>query len=650
MIKYRPEIDGLRTVAVLPVVLFHLGYDWIGGGYLGVDVFFVISGFLITSIIMKDLQNGSFSMKDFWIRRVRRIMPALQTMVLVVLLLSPVFVYKDDISTVVTDSLSAIFSYANFNAWIQLGDYWGLAAENSFFLHCWSLSVEEQFYIVYPFLIFLLFKYQLNIKYWIVAILLVSLALFVYGSSKFASATFYMLPMRAWELACGGLVAVAGEEVKKLIRPSWNRYLAFVGICFVIASYFFDTDSGLKLINVFPVFGTALLILFSEKGTLLTGVLSAKPVVYLGKMSYSLYIWHWPVIVLFYKYLNYSALENQVYSFVVMFVLAVGSFHFVENKTRKSRMTLKLVLVSVVFVVASGVFLKSYVSSIVYHSAFNTVAFYGHYYNITPHSGEVKEKKGVYDPARPLEYNSLYCKGGIQFGSDKSVSPDIVVLGDSHGAMWGKVIHEISEENRYKVSFYTSVGMRPVFDFNNTAEIESLPGKGFTMKERADYANDLKKNLELWKPKVLIVSCKWDLMEGDQPWSNFRQLLEMSQKLSIQVLILNQPPVISIGNRNSSQYLPYLGYVSGGKQYIKQANTEKVHQYNQVLNDLVDDFANVSLLDVYSDFANNDDALVISEKEILYFDDDHLSYQGTLRMKDEVKRSLLMLMADYCCL
>ena len=149
-IGYRPEIDGLRAVAVIPVILFHMGLSWIPGGFIGVDVFFVISGFLITSIIKTELDQGGFSFSNFWARRVRRILPAMIFVSACTLAFAYVFVFLPEQQAIGKQALAALFSVANIYFWLSTGDYWGNASEESPFLHAWSLSVEEQFYLFFP--------------------------------------------------------------------------------------------------------------------------------------------------------------------------------------------------------------------------------------------------------------------------------------------------------------------------------------------------------------------------------------------------------------------------------------------------------------------------------------------------------------------
>jgi len=157
-IRYRPEIDGLRAIAVIPVILFHMGFQWIPGGFIGVDVFFVISGFLITSIILQDVGQERFSYSDFWLRRIRRILPALMVMVFTISIVGSIVLYAPQISNLGEHGLAALLSLANIDFWLHAGNYWGASAKDSPFLHTWTLSVEEQFYLFFPFLLILLLR------------------------------------------------------------------------------------------------------------------------------------------------------------------------------------------------------------------------------------------------------------------------------------------------------------------------------------------------------------------------------------------------------------------------------------------------------------------------------------------------------------
>lgn len=208
-IKYRPEIDGLRALAVIPVIIFHLNNDLLSGGFVGVDIFFVISGYLITSIILNEYEQGIFSFTNFWLRRIMRILPVLITVVLISLMAGIIVLYSPDINNLGNQSLAALLSYSNISHWLLAGDYWGFEAENSPLLHTWSLSVEEQFYLFFPLLLILTLKYLYKWTIFIFFILsCFSLLLFLIGTQVSPSATFYLLPTRAWELGMGALVAI----------------------------------------------------------------------------------------------------------------------------------------------------------------------------------------------------------------------------------------------------------------------------------------------------------------------------------------------------------------------------------------------------------------------------------------------------------
>ena len=208
-IKYRPEIDGLRAIAVIPVILFHFSNDLLPGGYIGVDVFFVISGFLVTSIILDEYERDVFVFSNFWLRRVRRILPALMAMVLATLVAGTLIDYGANINNLGTQGLASLLSFSNISHWLIAGNYWGSAAENSALLHTWSLSVEEQFYLFFPLLLFVVLKY---FHKWVALIFFVlslsSVLLFFFGTQTHPSATFYLLPTRAWELGVGAMLAI----------------------------------------------------------------------------------------------------------------------------------------------------------------------------------------------------------------------------------------------------------------------------------------------------------------------------------------------------------------------------------------------------------------------------------------------------------
>ncbi|MFM7179945.1 MAG: acyltransferase family protein [Verrucomicrobiales bacterium] len=343
--RYRPEIDGLRALAVTSVVLYHAGLG-VSGGFIGVDVFFVISGFLISSLILKDLENGVFHFSEFWERRARRILPAATVLVLTVLLAGWFLFPPADYASLGRSAVWQALFGANIHFWRETGYFQG-AAEEKPLLHTWSLAVEEQFYMVVPFVLFLLFRFRhFRSSYALMSIvgigLLGSLALSVVGVGKFASATFYLLPTRAWELLCGTLVAILprGQVFVSGKARSWVAFAA-LGMILVPCWLYDKTTPFPGLAALPPCVGTAVFIWLCKPGSsgeplpLAARMLASRPVVFVGLVSYSWYLWHWPVFA-FHKYweLQPPSLAERLWMTGLGFVCAVVSWKYVETPFR----------------------------------------------------------------------------------------------------------------------------------------------------------------------------------------------------------------------------------------------------------------------------------------------------------------------------
>lgn len=341
-LQYRPDIDGLRAIAVLGVVFYHAGLGF-PGGYVGVDVFFVISGFLITSLLLRDLRNGTFSLLDFWERRARRILPALFVVVLAILGAGWFLLLPLNYEALGKQVIALIALSSNIQFWRESG-YFDSAAEEKPLLHTWSLSVEEQFYLLFPLLLALLFKWRKSA--WIVPVLaigaLASFGLAVYGSYQAPEATFYLLPTRAWELAAGALLAYAAPIASQRLR----HLAAWLGLAAIILPYFLYFP-GIRfpgLTALPPVAGAALLIwsgLRSSETERITPpgrLLASRPLVWIGLLSYSLYLWHWPFFA-FQKYQNFrhDSWIIQLSLVLLSITLAAFSLYFIERPFRSRK-------------------------------------------------------------------------------------------------------------------------------------------------------------------------------------------------------------------------------------------------------------------------------------------------------------------------
>jgi peptidoglycan/LPS O-acetylase OafA/YrhL len=635
-LKYRPEIDGLRTIAILPVILFHLGYNWVSGGFYGVDVFFVISGYLITTILVTKITAGNFTMFEFWARRVRRLLPVLLTVVLVFLLMYPFIVFKPDIKAVSSDINPAIFSYFNIYALFHFGDYWGASAEKSYFLHTWSLSVEEQFYLIYPFFLFFVHKYFKNFLIPLLVITFFSLTIYVCFLGTHKDYAFYLLPFRIWELSIGGILSLFSHRI--LIKNGMLKTFALaIGVALIIFSYFnpvlINNKNGYSA--VFAVIGVGIILGLCNRQDFLGKILATKPFVYIGKISYSLYLWHWPIIVLFgslsYQLAGYDKHFINLIIFSVTMLLSMLSYHFVENKTRNGKHTLKLVLALVILVVSISFYYKSDNFNIFYASKYDKVKSYIKYYDISPTPVDLEEYKAlIYNvdmPNQKAVYKNAFKKNGIITVVDGR-KPELMLFGDSHGVMWANVLNEVCDNLKISRSFYTANGTKPFFNIKDIDKQTS--NEYFNAKERVEYAKSVLKNIETWKPKVIIIACRWDTITDDEK-AEFLNFLNYLNSKSIKVILFSQPPMLEfVAENNASQYFSFLGIEpEKGLYYLATTNNEKTKIGNAFIRNLKKKYDNLEIYDAYSKMVKNGKNVVSKDKELFYFDDDHLSFQGT---------------------
>lgn len=357
-LTYRPEIDGLRSIAVISVILYHAGivlFDLriFEGGFIGVDIFFVISGYLITSVILKELkETGSFSFKYFYERRIRRILPALLFVMFMSMPLAWMYLLPSgfiDFSKSILYSLGFSSNFY-FNYTDQI-----YGAENGLlkpFLHTWSLSVEEQYYIIFPIFLLITFKY---FKKYLSSILilgfLISLIMADWGSKNYPSTTFYFLHTRMWELIIGSILAYYEifKDTKKFKQKfKVSLILPSLGVILVGYSMLFFNDKMFhpSFYTLAPIIGVCLIIFFSHKDELITKILSTKLFVGVGLISYSLYLWHYPIFA-FSRIIEFTSgsLEKKIILGIVIFILSIFSYFFIERPARNKNYKFKTILI-----------------------------------------------------------------------------------------------------------------------------------------------------------------------------------------------------------------------------------------------------------------------------------------------------------------
>ena len=334
--KYIPHIDGLRTIAVISVFLFHLDIPGIIGGYLGVDVFFVISGYLITKILKEGTAAGDFSFSSFYARRVRRLFPALIVMTVLCLLVGVVQLSPTRLVELSTSGIWALLSVSNFYFFFNSG-YFDAAAETQVFLHTWSLAVEEQFYLIWPIMIYLLVSHVAGRAQlvFIITLCLLGALLSAWATAFDPSMAFYMMPFRTVEFALGALLCwLPGLNLKRWLA---ELFCAAALGALVLSFMLIEGDDNFPgTIVLIPCIAASALIYFGHQSKLVEVILSNGLSTYFGRISYSLYLYHWPVI-LFYE--NYTmkplAPTDQLIIFCIATALAIMSYHFVEKPLRK---------------------------------------------------------------------------------------------------------------------------------------------------------------------------------------------------------------------------------------------------------------------------------------------------------------------------
>ena len=336
-INYRADIDGLRSIAVIPVLLFHSGWTLFRGGFVGVDIFFVISGYLISKIIWTEVREKRFSILRFYERRARRILPALFVVIAACFLVGYRLMLASHYDLFAQSAVAAVLSVSNVFFWHQSG-YFAPDVDFAPLLHTWSLGVEEQFYVIFPILLLVLHRLGLRLTRALPILLVLTFALGVYFSFTRPFGAFYLLPARTWELLLG---ATLGVGAVPQLKGRGNELLGLAGLFSVIGSIFLiDAHQPFPgFVALFPCLGAAALLYSGSAATLAARILSARPLVFVGLISYSLYLWHWPIfsfarMIAADVHLGWLAATAGI---ALSFLLATLSWYYVERPFRNAR-------------------------------------------------------------------------------------------------------------------------------------------------------------------------------------------------------------------------------------------------------------------------------------------------------------------------
>jgi peptidoglycan/LPS O-acetylase OafA/YrhL len=480
--KYRPEIDGLRAIAVCAVIIFHFNKTILPGGFLGVDIFFVISGYVITiTLISRSTLDLKSFMLEFYSRRIKRIMPALVFCVAV----SSVLI--SFVSPIANDSLkaglTALFGFSNLYFLNKDADYFGNTPELNIFTQTWSLGVEEQFYLIYPLLFWIFFCSNKNTKpnidraiFWFLTLTIFSLVLFFVLSFYFPIPVFYFVITRFWELGLGCLVALKESKIKEKLKENWvmsalsnpSFILPLIFIILLLPADFF------AFTTVSIVLATAILIICIDKSSLIYHLLSSKVAKYLGLISFSLYLWHWTVLVISNWTIGIS-IVTLPFQILIVFVVSLFSYHFLEKPLRNIKWS-NSNLTTIIYGIFSGIIVSFLIVTI-------------------------------------------YLAGGLYLG-DKEVSltkscqgtlnSPHWISGDSHASIYAMLLSDIYNGDCTFLSEIEATGNS--FLFSRTA-VPTASSKAFTKAAVEVALKDPSLMIELinkYKPRFLFIAVYWN--------------------------------------------------------------------------------------------------------------------------------------------
>jgi len=488
-----PQIQGLRALAALLVTLFHA--KWISGGFIGVDIFYVISGFLITGLLVREIdRTGTINFKEFYSRRFKRLLPT-SFFVLAITAIVAWFVIPGTMrASLGRDVIAASLYVSNYLfAWWQ-ADYQNLDATPSPVIHYWSLAVEEQFYLVWPLLILLFFmlaryfKNRLAITYSIALVTTISFIFSIYQTETSPIWAFYSLPTRAWELGLGALLV--------LVPPiKTKKYVGLIGfILIVISAFIFDESTAFPGINAaLPVIGTVLLIAtINSWPPFLNDVANSRLFQWLGEISYPLYLWHWPLLVLPSTYLARPLnVFERLIAIIATIVFADLTHRFVEEPYRHKKILPILVYKKTAYVTVVSVLM----GTLIMFTSSDKIDVTG--INGGVSLAQIKARPAVYDDGCHANYAQIN-SGTCEYG--KTDSDKVMVLyGDSHAAQWFPALHEIANRSGYKLISLTKSACPSV-------EVKRRDQGGFKASRCEKWRENTTKRIKEINPDVLIMS------------------------------------------------------------------------------------------------------------------------------------------------
>lgn len=623
--KYRAEIDGLRALAILPVLLHHSGLQLLPGGFAGVDVFFVISGYLITSILFKEMSEGNFSLLSFYERRARRILPAMVAMIVFSSFLSFFFLDPPSMKMLGYSIVAVSTFMANIFFFLKL-DYFNPSAELNPMLHMWSLAVEEQFYLFFPFILLFLTKFKKYILISLAVIFTISLISMLLTSNQ--SVNFYLIHTRAWELLAGSICSILiTKSALSAINETLKGWLSALAILLLIISYstysYEYTFPG--WFTILPVLSTALIILFASENNIVGKMLSSKTLVFIGLISYSLYLWHQPIFA-FAKLMTLESLTNELiaFSMLITFLLSLLTYQYIEKPfRRKSNKSTKTILaysvLMLTFVAVLGLLISQYPKL----------------------GGFTKAEKTQSQPSIGL---NKHCNFNTDFHildeCKNSENPEIIVWGDSYAM---HLVKGLAEQNELIQATKSACSPNAYLSTFPNFKSYDLDWSKSCFKFNNDVINEIENNSKI---KTVILSSafeqwfKYDYFDGTSVINNdfdtylisFKQTLSRLNSTGKRTFVVSPPPN---NGKNIGQCLLRKHYsLISHSNFIDNNCTFQKNEFSQYYSEIlhflkdVEKYPNVKLINLSKEMCTDSGCVTFNEYP-LYLDAGHLNDFGS---------------------
>ncbi len=607
-IEYMPQLDGLRAIAVISVIVFHLNPSWLGGGYLGVDVFFILSGFLITKILYGDLIKGTYSWNKFITRRIRRLMPALMTMISAVIISSLFLLVFPHREQLVAQSTAAIFSYSNYFYYHTTAGYWGDDTGSIALLHTWSLAVEEQFYLIYPLFLFIVFKvFPLAHKRVIVALLLLALTGYLYVYKSNPDLAFYSLHTRTWQLLLGGCLALWNTNSSKYqISVKAQGYLG-LGSLFTLCCCFAFLDHKITnntdgWITLMPCLSAICLIWCCSYRSPALKILELKPMAYIGKVSYSLYLWHWPVIVMA-KFL--SSEPNILIIVLITMIFACSSYHFIERPMRHGNLSIFKISIRFLALPCLLTLLMSQIKT-------NPVV--PNELKPMMNTDTIQNRKHWRCNKKKIEpiWGHKPC--------NMNISPLVIINGSSHARVLCGALNEYAQTHQYRFCSL-SVASGGI----TQTSVKKGQNRAETNKQRNQIIRDL-------RPDILLVAGYWH-SESTSSGGKFEEKLKIAlraySKAATWVIVVGQSPRLDVPkeSRHSIRKYYWSQYLQSDSGKITISADDSADKANALVRNVVEslDLDNVIYENPRHAFYSNSEFSAINKGRFLYSDQHHIN-------------------------